>query len=268
MTDIGTGTYTIVAQVAGEMLGLPIDHVEVKLGDTAFPRGSGSGGSFGAASTCSSVALACEDIIARLAAHMETSPEELTLQDGMATARNRRVPITELLAGAEMSALGTIAQGANGTDYCQASYGAHFAEVAVSSVTGEARVRRLLGVFDCGRILNLKTARSQAIGGMIWGLSYALNEEAVIDKRTGAFVTRDLAEYHVPVNADVPQIEAHFIEEPDMYANPIGIKGIGELGNSGVGAAITNAMYNACGVRAREFPLTLDKILDGLPAIA
>jgi xanthine dehydrogenase YagR molybdenum-binding subunit len=125
----------------------------------------------------------------------------------------------------------------------------------------------MLGVFDCGRILNAKTARSQAIGGMIWGLSYALHEEAVIDRRTGAFATRDLAEYHVPVNADVPQIEAYFIEEPDQYANPIGVKGIGELGISGSGAAIANAIYNACGVRVRDFPVTLDKILHGLPAV-
>jgi len=267
MTDIGTGTYTIAAQVAGEMLGLPTDHVEVKLGDTAFPHGSGSGGSFGAAATGSSIGLACQEIVARLAERMDASPEELTLQDGMATARNHRVSIVELLGGEEISALGTIAQGTNGQTYNQASYGAHFAEAAVNSVTGEVRVRRLLGVFDCGRLLNLKTARSQAIGGMIWGLSYALQEEAILDKRTGAFVTRDLAEYHVPVNADVPQIEAHFIEEPDVHANPIGIKGIGELGNSGVGAAITNAIYNACGVRVRDFPLTLDKILDGLPPL-
>jgi xanthine dehydrogenase YagR molybdenum-binding subunit len=102
---------------------------------------------------------------------------------------------------------------------------------------------------------------------MIWGLGYALHEEAVVDKRTGAFVTRDLADYHVPVNADVPRIEAYFIEEPDLLANPVGAKGIGELGISGAGAAITNAVYNACGVRVRDFPLTLDKILPGLPPV-
>jgi xanthine dehydrogenase YagR molybdenum-binding subunit len=138
-------------------------------------------------------------------------------------------------------------------------------EVAVSTVTGEVRVRRMLGVFDCGRILNAKTARNQAIGGMIWGLSYALHEEAVVDQRSGAFVTRDLAEYHLPVNADVGEIDAYFVEEPDRHANPLGVKGIGELGNAGAGAAVTNAIYNACGVRVRDFPLTLDKILRGLP---
>ncbi len=267
MTDIGTGTYTILAQVAGEMLGLPLDRVEVRLGDTDLPPGPGSGGSFGAAGSGSSVALACEEIISRLARLMDAQPDELTLQDGIATARNRRMALTELLDGQPIEALGTINQGSNGTAVYQAAYGAHFVEVAVSAVTGEARVRRMLGVFDCGRILNAKTARSQAVGGMIWGLSYALHEEAVIDRRTGAFATRDLAEYHVPVNADVPQIEAHFIEEPDQYANPLGVKGIGELGISGSGAAVANAIYNACGVRVRDFPVTLDKILHGLPAV-
>jgi xanthine dehydrogenase YagR molybdenum-binding subunit len=198
---------------------------------------------------------------------MESRPDELTLQDGMATARNRRVTLTELLGGADIAALGTIRQGKNGLAFSQASYGAQFAEVAVSAVTGETRVRRMLGVFDCGRILNRKTARSQAVGGMIWGLGYALFEEGVLDTRTGAFVTRDLAEYHVPVNADVPQIKAYFIEEPDTNANPVGAKGIGELGISGSGAAIANAIYNACGVRVRDYPMTLDRILAGLPAM-
>jgi xanthine dehydrogenase YagR molybdenum-binding subunit len=265
MTDIGTGSYTIAAQVAGELLGLPVDRIEVRLADTDLPRGAGSGGSFGAAGTGASIALACEDIIAELARRMESRPDELTLQDGMATARNRRVTLTELLGGADIAALGTIRQGKNGLAFSQASYGAQFAEVAVSAVTGETRVRRMLGVFDCGRILNRKTARSQAVGGMIWGLGYALFEEGVLDTRTGAFVTRDLAEYHVPVNADVPQIKAYFIEEPDTNANPVGAKGIGELGISGSGAAIANAIYNACGVRVRDYPMTLDRILAGLP---
>jgi xanthine dehydrogenase YagR molybdenum-binding subunit len=213
------------------------------------------------------VALACQDIIGRLARLMDASPDELTLQDGVATARNRRMPIAELLAGKPLEALGTIRQGKNAQGTFQAAYGSQFAEVAVNAMTGEARVRRMLGVFDCGRILNAKTARSQAIGGMIWALSYALLEEGVIDRRTGAFATRDLAEYHVPVNADVPQIEAYFIEESDRYANPIGVKGIGELGISGAGGAIANAVYNACGVRVRDFPITLDRLLPGLPPV-
>ncbi len=267
MTDIGTGTYTILAQIVGEMLGLPMDRVEVRLGDTNMPHGAGSGGSWGAASSGSSVALACQTIIAELAQRMDANPEELALQDGYATARNRRVPLPELLNGEDLEALGTIKQGKSSEDTSQWTFGAQFAEVGVSAVTGEVRLRRMLGVFDCGRILNAKTARSQAIGGMIWGVSYALHEEAVVDKRTGAFVTRDLAEYHIPANADIPQIEAYFVEESDLNANPLGVKGIGELGISGAGAAVTNAIYNACGVRVRDFPMTLDKILDGLPPV-
>jgi xanthine dehydrogenase YagR molybdenum-binding subunit len=134
----------------------------------------------------------------------------------------------------------------------------------VNSVNGEVRVRRMLGVFDCGRVPNARTSRSQAIGGMLWGLSYVLHEEAVVDERTGAFATRDLAHYHVPVHADIPAIEAHFLDGLDLKANPIGAKGLGELGITGSAAAVLNAIYNACGVRTRSFPLTLDKILKGM----
>ena len=267
MTDIGTGTYTILAQVAGEMLGLPIDRIDVSLGDSVHPTGSGSGGSFGAASSSSSVLLACEDLIAELARRMDAQPADMTLKDGHAIAGNRRVAIEDLIGSDAIEAIGIIRPGKNSRAFSQGTHGAQFAEVAVNAVTGEARVRRLLGVFDCGRILNAKTARSQAIGGMIWGLGYALHEDAVLDTRTGAYVNRDLGEYHIPVNADVPQIEAYFIEEIDEHASPVGAKGIGELGISGVGAAITNAIYNACGVRVRDFPMTLDQILPHLPAI-
>ena len=191
----------------------------------------------------------------------------MTLKDGHAIAGNRRVPLADLVGGQPIEGLGIIHPGKNSRSFSQATHGAQFAEVAVNAVTGEVRVRRMLGVFDCGRVLNAKTARSQAIGGMIWGLGYALHEHAVIDRRTGAFVNRDLGEYHIPVNADVPQIEAYFIEEHDGHASPVGAKGLGELGISGAGAAVTNAIYNACGVRVREFPLTLDKILAGLPPV-
>jgi len=267
MTDIGTGTYTILAQVAGEALGLPIDAVRVRLGDSRDPSGAGSGGSFGAASSTSSVLIACDAIVAELARRMGAPPEEMTLKDGHAIAGNRRVPLAELVGGEAIEEIGVLVPGRNSRAWSQGTYGAQFAEVGVHAVTGEVRVRRLLGVFDCGRILNAKTARSQAIGGMIWGLGYALHEAAVLDPRTGAYVNRDLAEYHIPVNADVPQIEAYFIEEIDSHASPVGAKGLGELGISGVGAAVTNAVYNACGVRARDWPMTLDQILPGLPGV-
>ena len=267
MTDLGTGTYTILAQVAGEALGLPIDKIDVMLGDSLFPTGAGSGGSFGASSSSSSVALACEDLVAELARRMDAEPTDMTLKDAHAIAGNRRVPIADLIGSNAIEATGTIHPGRNNKAFSQAAHGAQFAEVAVNAVTGETRVRRMLGVFDCGRILNQKTARSQAIGGMIWGLGYALHEEAVVDRRTGGYVNNDLGEYHIPTNADVPQIEAYFVEEIDRDANPVGTKGIGELGISGAGAAVANAIYNACGVRVRDFPITPDKLLSGLPPL-
>ena len=166
-----------------------------------------------------------------------------------------------------MDVTGTIAPGKQESETTQASYGAHFCEVAVNATTGEVRLKRMLGVFAAGRILNEKTARSQCLGGMTFGIGAALTEEMVHDTRNGKVVNHDLAEYHVPVNADVPQIEVHFIEERDIHANPLHAKGIGELGISGAGAAIANAIYNACGVRVRDYPITLDKLLPGLPDV-
>jgi len=267
MTDIGTGTYTILAQIAGESLGLPVHCIDVRLGDTDLPAGAGSGGSFGAASSGSSVALACEDIVAELAERMGTTPENMTLKDGHAIAGNRRVALDVLVGDAPLVATGKISQGTNARNFSQAAHGAQFAEVAVNAVTGAVRVRRMLGVFEAGRILNAKTARSQAIGGMIWGIGYALMEGAELDTRYGQFVNHDLGEYHVPVHADVPHLDVHFIEDIDRHANPIGVKGLGELTISGAGAAVTNAIYNACGVRVRDFPMTLDKVLAGLPPV-
>jgi xanthine dehydrogenase YagR molybdenum-binding subunit len=191
----------------------------------------------------------------------------MTLKDGHAIAGNRRVALDELVGEAPIVAMGKISQGKNARIYSQAAHGAQFAEVAVNAVTGAVRVRRMLGVFEAGRILNAKTARSQAIGGMIWGIGYALMEGAEIDQRYGLFVNHDLGEYHVPVHADVPHLDVHFIEDHDRHANPIGVKGLGELTISGAGAAVTNAIYNACGVRVREFPMTLDKVLAGLPPV-
>ncbi len=266
MTDIGTGTYTILAQIAGEMLGLPIEMVDVHLGDTNLPEAAGSGGSFGASSSGSAVYVACQAIREALCEKMSCEADDLTLKDGRAIAGNRAVDLGTL-AGDGLAAEGEIKPGKNDEVYSQGSYGAHFAEVAVNAVTGEVRVRRMLGVFAAGRILNLKTARSQCIGGMTFGIGAALEEALEHDPRTGRLVNHDLAEYHVPVNADVPQIEVAFVDERDTAANPLQSKGIGELGISGAGAAIANAVYNACGVRVRDYPLTLDKILGGLPPV-
>jgi xanthine dehydrogenase YagR molybdenum-binding subunit len=265
MTDIGTGSYTILAQVAGEALGVPVERITVRLGDSNFPRAAGSGGSAGGSSSTSSVLLACEEIVGELAKRVGAPDvQEMTLKDGHVITGNRRIPLSEL-AAEPIEAEGRIEPGANNRRFSQATHGAQFAEVWVNAVTGETRVKRMLAVFDCGRVLNHKTARSQAIGGMIWGLGYALHEEAHVDRRTGQYANGDLGEYLIPTQADVPQIEAYFVEEIDRVANPVGAKGLGELGISGAGAAVANAIYNACGVRVREFPITCDKLLAGLP---
>ena len=265
MTDIGTGTYTILGQIAAEMLGLPTDKVTVDMGDTDHPASSGSGGSWGAQSSGSSVYLACEAIRTQVAKALGCDRDDLTLKDGIATGGNNRKPLADLLDGPIVQE-GHIEPGKTMKSVSQAGYGAHFAEVAVNAVTGETRVRRMLGAFAAGRILNAQTARSQCHGGMIWGIGAALMEELHHDPRDGHAVNRDLAEYHIPVNLDVPQLDVLFVDERDDHANPIQAKGIGELGISGAGAAITNAIFNATGVRVRDYPATLDKILPHLPA--
>ncbi|MDQ2892732.1 MAG: xanthine dehydrogenase family protein molybdopterin-binding subunit [Pseudomonadota bacterium] len=265
MTDIGTGTYTILAQIAAEILGLPIEDVAVHLGDTDSPPGAGSGGSWGAGSSGSSVYLACELLRDKIAAAMGVDATTLTLKDGRAIADNRSVPLGDLV-GDGIAVTGDISPGKQEKAFTQSSFGAHFCAVKVNAVTGEVRVERMLGVFAAGRILNEKTARSQCLGGMTFGIGAALTEELVHDPRNGKIVNRDLAEYHVPVNADVPQLEVMFLDERDIHANPIHAKGIGELGISGAGAAVANAIYNACGVRVRDFPITLDKLIGEMPA--
>jgi xanthine dehydrogenase YagR molybdenum-binding subunit len=265
MTDIGTGSYTILQQIAAETLGLPLDRVVVHLGDGKAPPAAGSGGSWGAASAGSSVYLACELLRRKLAKKMGVDEDALTLKDGRAIAENRAVDIAELV-DENIVVTGQIAPGKQEKSHRQASYGAHFCAVKVNVVTGEVRVERMLGVFTAGRILNEKTARSQCLGGMTFGIGAALTEELVHDGRNGKIVNRDLAEYHLPVNADVPQLDVHFLEERDSHANPIQAKGIGELGISGAGAAVANAIYNATGIRVRDYPITCDKLLAGLPA--
>ncbi len=267
MTDIGTGSYTILSQIAAELLGLPMERITCELGDTNHVPAAGSGGSWGAASAGSAVYLACETLREKLAKAMKVSPDELMLKDGQAIAANRSVAIGSLIGEQPMEAVGTIDKGKQEKAYTQASYGAHFAEVGVNVVTGEVRVRRMLGVFAAGRILNAQTARSQCLGGMTFGIGAALTEKLMNDTRTGKLVNRDLAEYHVPVNADVPQLDVVLLPERDIHANPIHAKGIGELGICGAAAAIGNAIYNATGVRVRDYPVTLDKLLPHLPAM-
>jgi xanthine dehydrogenase YagR molybdenum-binding subunit len=203
------------------------------MGDTNYPPTDGSGGSWGAATSGSAVRAACQ----RLKAGLASSKTEA---EGSVTP-------------AELS-----------TNYSHASFGAHFVEAAVHRDTGEVRVRRMLGVFAAGRILNAKTARSQMIGGMTWGIGSALMEENIVDQRYGSFINQDLASYHVAVNADVGEMDAVFVHEDDPNGSPLGSKGLGELGVCGAGAAVINAIHNATGARVRDFPATPDKLLTAL----
>lgn len=267
MTDIGTGTYTILAQIAAEMLGLPIERVRVELGDTSFPEAAGSGGSFGAGSSGSALFEACNALREKLARMAGMDARTARFANGNILSGEQAVPLTKLV-GDGIEADGEIRPGCTARDFSQQSYGAHFAEVGVDADTGEVRVRRMLGVFTAGRVLNAKTARSQAIGGMVFGVGAALHEEMTLDPRFGYFVNHDLAEYHVPVHADIPAIDAIFLAELDDKSNPLKSKGIGELGICGAGASIANAVYNACGARIRNYPITLDKLLSSLPVRA
>lgn len=267
LTDIGTGSYTILAQIAAEMLGSPIDKVEVRLGDTDLPSTPGSGGSWGASSAGSSVFQACEALRLDIADRMGGKEEELDLKDGQATLGSISKPVSELVGNEPLVREGQIKGGKMGKAVNQATYGAFFTEVAVNAYTGETRVRRMTGAFGIGRVLNAKTARSQCLGGMSWGIGSALTEELVFDPRDGHIVNDDLAEYHIPVNRDVPHLDVAFVEERDVHANPMQSKGVGELGICGAAGSIANAIYNACGVRVYDFPITPDKIMAGLPDV-
>jgi xanthine dehydrogenase YagR molybdenum-binding subunit len=267
MTDIGTGTYTILAQIAAEMLGLPMERVRVELGDTSFPEAAGSGGSWGAGSSGSALFEACNALREKLARMAGMDAKTAHFANGNIESGEQTVPLAKLV-GSGLEADGEIRPGRTAVDFSQQSYGAHFAEVGVDEDTGEVRVRRMLGVFTAGRVLNAKTARSQAIGGMVFGVGAALHEAMTLDPRFGYFVNHDLAEYHVPVHADIPAIDAIFLAELDEKSNPLKSKGIGELGICGAGASIANAVYNACGARIRDYPITLDKLLSSLPVRA
>ncbi|MDQ1812490.1 aldehyde oxidoreductase molybdenum-binding subunit PaoC [Massilia sp. CCM 9210] len=267
MTDIGTGSYTIIAQTAAEMMGVAIDKVVVKLGDSSFPVSAGSGGQWGANSSTAGVYAACVKLREAVAQKLGMNPAETEFADGAVRAGGKSVPLGQAAQGGELVAEDSMEYGDLDKKFQQSTFGAHFVEVAVDSATGETRVRRMLAVCAAGRILNPKSARSQVIGAMTMGLGAALMEELVVDTRTGFFVNHDLAGYEVPVHADVPHQEVVFLDETDPMSSPMKAKGVGELGICGVAAAIANAVYNATGVRVREYPVTLDKLLAKMPAM-
>jgi xanthine dehydrogenase YagR molybdenum-binding subunit len=265
MTDIGTGTYTILTQIAAETMGMPMTQVVVEIGDSNLPPAPGSGGSWGAGSSGSGVYYACMALRGRMAKAAGLSdPAQLAIHDGQVSIGRQKLAMGAFMAkyaSAGLEADGEIKPGKEMEDYSQNAYGACFAEVGVDIDSGEPRLRRMLGVFAAGRILNAMTARSQVIGGMIWGLGSALHEETAVDDRYAQFMNNDLAGYHVPAHADVVGVDAIFLPELDDKSNPLKSKGIGELGICGTGAAVANAIYNACGVRVRNYPITLDKLI-------
>lgn len=262
MTDIGTGTYTIAAQVVGEMLGLAPDRVLVDLGDTRHPRGPGSGGSWGAPSLGAALYTACTAIREEIAKRLDMPEADLHLRNGQTSSG---AMLTDLLAGKDISRVGHYEPGDITKNFTASGFGAFFAQVRVNSFTGETRVDRMLGAFGFGRVLNHKTARSQCLGGITWSIGTALTEALEFDPRDGHLVNRDLAEYHVPVNRDVGDLSVIMVEERDAAASPIQAKGIGELGMCGGAGAIGNAIYNACGARLMDFPMTPARVLAAMP---
>jgi xanthine dehydrogenase YagR molybdenum-binding subunit len=267
MTDIGTGTYTILAQTAAEMMGVSLDKIVVTLGDSDFPASAGSGGQWGANNSTSGVYAACVKLREAVAQQLSFNTADITFSDGMVRSGNRALPLKEAARAGEIVAEDAIEYGDLDKTYQQSTFVGHFVEVAVDSATGEVRLRRMLAVCAAGRILNPKSARSQVIGAMTMGVGAALIEELVVDKRFGYFVNHDLAGYEVPVHADIPHQEVIFLNEEDPISSPMKAKGVGELGVCGVGAAVANAVYNATGIRVRSYPITLDKYLDQLPEL-
>ncbi len=248
--ELGTGTYTIMTQIAADALGVPIERVRFELGDTRLPENPISAGSLTAQSTGTAVhlaAVALHDKIAAMRGDVTTivSARDLVTRGG----------------GQPIEARADAKPGDEQKAFSMHSFGAIFAEVRVDASLGTVKLSRMLGAYGVGRILNPKTARSQMIGGMIYGLGMTLTEDTLLDARTGRYLNADLAEYLVPVNADIPEIDVMFMDERDPQTNPLGTKGIGEIGCVGVTAAIANAVYNATGVRVRDLPITLDKIL-------
>jgi xanthine dehydrogenase YagR molybdenum-binding subunit len=265
MTDIGTGSYTIMGQTAAEMMGVSLDKVVVRLGDSDFPVSCGSGGQWGANNATAGVYAACVKLREAVARKLGLNSADVVFADGFVHSGNRAVSLAEAAGDGGISAEDAIEYGDLDKTYQQSTFGAHFVEVGVDAATAEIRVRRMLAVCAAGRILNPKSARSQVIGAMTMGVGAALMEELVVDKHLGFFVNHDLAGYEVPVHADIPHQDVIFLDEIDPMSSPMKAKGVGELGICGVGAAVANAIYNATGVRVRDYPITLDKLIEDLP---
>ncbi|WP_339027363.1 xanthine dehydrogenase family protein molybdopterin-binding subunit [Bradyrhizobium symbiodeficiens] len=275
-SDIGTGTYTIVAQVAADALGLPIESISVRLADSTLPQAPVEGGSWMAASSAHAVLAAAEDIrqeLARLAKAVPDSPladidmHNVTLANGTIASNDRNaaaVSIADVMRHGKIERIEKekLNEFAEDKSHARNTHSAVFAEVKVDEELGVIRVTRVVSAVAAGRILNTKTGRSQIMGSVVWGIGMALHEETQIDHRFGRIMNANIAEYHIPVNADIHDINVIFVDEPDERINKLGIKGLGEIGIVGVPAAIANAVYHATGKRIRRFPITLDKLLE------
>jgi xanthine dehydrogenase YagR molybdenum-binding subunit len=272
-SDIGTGTYTIMAQVAADMLGLPLDNVAVRLGDSTLPQAPVEGGSWTAASVSHAIARTAAEVrkeLLRLAKKIPNSPladsklNDTALIDGGIVDKEtgRAVSIADAMRHGAVDRIereSTVSFKDPGS-HARNTHSAIFAEVKVDEEIGVIRVTRVVNAVAAGRILNTKTAHSQIMGSVVWGIGMALHEETLLDHELGRIMNANIAEYHVPVNADVHDIEVIFVNEPDAIINPLGIKGVGEIGIVGVAAAIANAIYHATGKRVRDLPITLDKL--------
>jgi xanthine dehydrogenase YagR molybdenum-binding subunit len=274
--DIGTGTYTILAQIAAETLGLPMDKVAVKIGDSDLPFAPVEGGSWTAASAGSAVMEACDGIrkeLLKRAGKIRNAPlkdaglEDVIFADGeirMRSDPSRSMALTDILHGLNEPIRSEVTSKPDANvqkRYAHCAHSAVFAEVRLDEELGMLRVERIVSAVAAGRILNPKTARSQILGAVVGGIGMALHEETVIDHRYGRFINHNFAEYHVPVHADIHDIEVIFVEEREDHLNPLGIKGLGEIGIVGTAAAIANAAFHATGIRVRDLPVTIDKIL-------
>jgi xanthine dehydrogenase YagR molybdenum-binding subunit len=272
-SDIGTGTYTIMAQVAADMLGLPLDNISIKLGDSSLPQSPVEGGSWIATSVSNGIvttATAIRDELLRLAKKAADSPlanaksDEVVLADGRLVSKQdakRGISIADAMRQGAVERIEREETTNPSEDHSRANntHAAHFAEVKIDEELGVIRVTRVVSAVAAGRILNPKTAGSQIMGSVVWGIGMALHEETLIDHKFGRIMNANIAEYHVPVHADVHDIKVIFVDEKDD-SNPLGLKGVGEIGIVGVAAAVANAVYHATGKRVRDLPITLDKL--------
>ncbi|MES2740054.1 MAG: xanthine dehydrogenase family protein molybdopterin-binding subunit [Pseudomonadota bacterium] len=278
--DIGTGSYTVMTQVAGDVLGLPLADIAAKLGDSELPAAPVEGGSWGAASTGAAVELACTslaDALFKAAGKVEGKPldgakrDEIDFIDGFIVVRAdpvKRVSIKDVMAAsgedkleAEETAKPGIMDMVSTLQKSRNTHSAVFVEVKVDEELRIVRVTRVVCAVAAGRIINPKTARSQILGGVVMGIGMALHEETLTDHKLGRFMNHSFAEYHIPVNADIDNIEVIFVDEPDPEVTPLGVKGLGEIGIVGTAAAVANAIYHATGTRVRSLPVTVDKLL-------